>query len=332
MPYAQCTPLEDSIALENRTLSGWGEKEVPRSHAQGWLWDGLAAEATDIAGAAGAEPQSAQPAQPAHTPSPYEVACAKVEPPLSYTPEQKHALLTHIEQRWGKSQVVIPAHPITYYSSFLQGLSSPQISFEVRCIPAHLNQRYYDLYFTVGLGAYTMAVPTDSVEGRDVELERIELMLRLPPFYGDDNFRDFSLHTPQGGWPLLLLRSLALKVLHSHQFAHQKYLCHTLPVPYVTYYQSYHAAPSMAPWPQLAGCMLLEPQEFSPLAHLCKLPQSTHELIRLMGVLPLYQEELKFKEQIDILGKSGGRALLRKMQSLGFEPWLGSLERPVYVD
>lgn len=374
MPYAQCTPLLDSIALEAQMLSGFSEKEVPRAHAQGFLWSQLdSSDKEEIVNEHNnslhlSPNQNSNPNQNKHLnlnknndrgefsiqvrlagldnlaglrqslPSfkissltPYDVGKALIEKPECYTFEQKHAFISHVEKHWGKSHVVVPSHAITFYDTFMQGEISPQIQFEVRCIPVHLNQRYYDLYFTVGLGAYLMSVPVDASEGRPVELERVEFMLRLPPFYGEDNFRDFAKHSPQGGWPLLLLRSLALKVLHSHQFSYQEYKRHTLPVPYVTCYQSYKSAPSLAPWPDLSGCMLLEPQDFDVLANLCKLPHKSHNLIRIIGVLPLYAEEMAFKNSIDIQGKSGGRALIRKLTELGFDPWLASLERPHFL-
>lgn len=226
----------------------------------------------------------------------------------------------------------------------LAGNILSQIKFEIRCVPARLSHQYFDLYFTVGLGAYPMAVPVDNKEYlRPVELERVEFMMRLPPGYPEEQFRNMDVRTvPEeeqrygvdprgGGWMLLLFRALALQVLKSHTYHGQDLLNFELPVPYVTYQQSYTVSPNLTPWPELAGCVLVEPQEFDATANLCKMPQSTHELIRLVGVLPLYREELTFKEDIDAQGKSGGRALMREFSQRRFEPWLSSLTRPHYL-
>lgn len=262
--------------------------------------------------------------------SPYEPSPALVTTYLVYTPEQRAFLLRHIEKRWGASHVVVPQHAVMSYVSYMSGQTEPQIQFEIRCIPAHLSHQYFDLYFTIGVGAYPMAVPEDNKENRRVvELERVEFMTRLPPLYAETAFRNME---PNGdGWVLLLLRSLALKVLHSHQYYGRNFLNFELPQPYVTYQQSFKAAPCMQRWPEMAGCILIEPQEYDVTANLCKLPQSTHHLIRLVGVLPLYKEELELKESVDLQGRSGGRALMRELRQRGFEPWLASLKRPHYL-
>lgn len=281
--------LIDSIALESKLLSGWSNTAVVRSQAQRYLWDGMVAEDTS----------SFIPHLESHEISPYNIASAQIQRCAAYTHEQRQTVLSCIEKYWGQSHVVIPKQTIMPFSLFAQGFRAPQMQFEICCIPASISQRNYDLYFTLGLGAYPMAVPIDNKEGHESELERIELVLRLPCAYPVEGFRNLKDTSVQGGWPLLLIRSLALSVLHSHQYYGQRKQACLLPAEYLTYYQSFTAAPSFIPWPDLAGCLLIEPNEFDLRSLICKLPHQSHQVVRLLGVLPLYSEELRYINKIE---------------------------------
>lgn len=287
--------LIDSIALESQLLSGWSSTAVARSQAQKYLWDGLVSgDTSDFI-----------PHLEQNEISPYNIAAAEIQRCPAYTHEQRQAVLNCIEKYWGQSHVVIPKQTIMPFSLFAQGMRTPQMQFEIRCIPAGISRRDYDLYFTLGLGAYPMAVPIDNKEGRENELERIELVLRLPSAYPEEGFRELKDHSVQGGWPLLLIRSLALSVLHSHQYYGQRKQACLLPAKYLTYYQSFTAAPSFSPWPDLAGCLLIEPNEFDLRALICKLPHQSYQVVRFLGVLPLYSEELRYIDVIEHPAKNG---------------------------
>lgn len=307
--------LLDSIALEAKMLSGWSQSAIPRFHAQQDILADQSALQEPILSPQGLDLTL------------QDIGCVPIAPHQGYTAEQKTALLNHIEKRWGRSQILVPMTAYMPLGLYQQGFQGPQIQFEVRVIPAHLAQRNFDVLFTVGLGAYPMCVPYDTKAGRQVELERIELVMRLPALYPADQVRDIQDHSTQGGWPWLLLRSLAMNVLYSHQYYGQNLLTSQLPIPYLSFWQCFKASVALEAWQVLAGCILIEADDFSVQSLVCRMPRTSHHLIRLLGVYPLFASELDFLDAVNTQGKNAGRFLMRKLQNNKMLPWIASLER-----
>lgn len=182
-------------------------------------------------------------------------------------------------------------HYTTYLGTYtvFHELVSDLVHVDV-CHVAPASQRPFHTLITMGMSALPMTVPPE-VE----HLQRAELMLCLPPQWqvSDQAFRNDKYY-----WPLRELKALA-------RFPHA----------YNTWLGPFHTVANAEP-PQpywqgvgFTGAILVPPitvpEEFQTL----KLDSG--DIVNFYGVIPLYQEELKYKLKHD------GFKLLERLVKLG---------------
>ena len=175
-----------------------------------------------------------------------------------YPEEDMNALEHHIEEYFGS------------YENVFHEISSPDIHVDVVVIEPTRERNYYVLV-TMGMGARKMSVPPD-LEG--YRLERAEILVCLPP---DWNLAD--INNEKWYWPLKWLKILA-----------------RLPGEENTWLGWGHTIPNGGPFAEntrLSGIMLISPGAFGEESYECELPSG--EVVNFYQMLPLYDEEIKFK-------------------------------------
>jgi hypothetical protein len=140
---------------------------------------------------------------------------------------------------------------------------------DIAVIAPSEKRAYYTL-LTVGMGAFIMDVPPDLI---DCELERAELMLRLPPGWKPGRPGD------KWRWPLEWLRILA-----------------HIPVGKDMWLGWGHIVPAeeaVGKWP--FSCMLLtDPANCDEAASYCEMPDGS--IVNVYQVTPLFEDEMKYRQ------------------------------------
>ena len=170
-------------------------------------------------------------------------------------------------------------------------LVSPDIHVDI-CVVEPSEERDFYTLVTMGMGAHRMAVPE---ELREEGLERAELALCLPP---DWKLDEGSMKEERWYWPVRLLKGLT-----------------RLPIDMDTWLGWGHTVDNGEPYSEetgLCGALLLscpgEGGEDGEGPEPCRLPGG--EEVNFYQVIPLYREEMAFKQQY------GAEALLEMMEEL----------------
>lgn len=179
------------------------------------------------------------------------------EPEL-YTEEELEAVENHIIHYFGD------------YSYVFHELVSPDIHLDICIIPPTKQKNYYTLV-TMGMGAHKMAVPSQIANQK---LDRAELLITLPPYWKlEDNDEKW-------GWPIRLLKILA-----------------RIPTEYDTWLGWGHTVDNQQPYAEntpFCCAFLISPENVEEEALSCPLPN--HDEVNFYQILPLYQEEMDFKQ------------------------------------
>lgn len=179
--------------------------------------------------------------------------------PAVYSEEQLEALEAHIEKYFGS------------YENVFHELYSPDIHVDVIIIPP-TPQRNWITLITEGMGAHSMHIPE---ELSSAGVNRAELLICLPP--------DWNLNSNEEKdyWPIRLLKQLA-----------------RLPIECDTWLGWGHTIDNQDPFDEntsLCSSMLISPVAYDEDAGVCELPDG--EYVNFYQILPLYQEEMKFKQE-----------------------------------
>lgn len=196
-------------------------------------------------------------------------------PKYRYTMEEIEALENYIQEQFG---------PI---ESVFHEKKSPDIHLDIYLFKPTPEDPFMKLV-TVGVGAYTMNVPQ---EYKGLGMDRAELVITLPENWNVKNFDERNY------WPIRLLKQVG-----------------RLPILCETWIGEGHTISSETPEPfadstKLNSCLLIDAQnnDFQQMSVL--LPSG--KKIRFYNILPLYQEELDYKQ------KYGSAALVEELSHAG---------------
>lgn len=201
--------------------------------------------------------------------------------PEVYDEAQWDAVDGHITQYFGK------------YASVFHEILSPDIHVDICVISPNEKRDYYTLV-TMGMGAHRMNVAAQLAEHK---LERAELVIALPPDWkvGENDEVWY--------WPTRLLKQLA-----------------RLPIECDTWLGWGHTVDNGEPYAEntrLCGSVLLCPVDAEDDAEVCPLPND--EEVNFYQVLPLYREEMEYKQQ------NNAEGLFKQMGEI---PFVVEADRP----
>ncbi len=201
--------------------------------------------------------------------------------PEVYDTEEIKAVEEHINKCFGNIERVL--HEIKW----------SDIHVDICVIPPSPKRDFYTLV-TMGMGAHRMNVPEDISGQQEIDMEELayaELMLTLPSKWKLDHE---SLQDEKWYWPLRLLKSIArmpgnqdtwLGWGHTvasgkgRTFAQNTKLCSVI---------------LLMPDPEI----LTDPEMDEDDADICVLPNG--KMVNFYQLIPLYQEELEYKEKNDV--------------------------------
>lgn len=173
----------------------------------------------------------------------------------------------------------VKAHIDQYFGAYTQILtdnSDPEHPMEIAVIPPRLEHDYYTLV-TVGLSRHRMYFPE---ERQEEKLERAELLINLP--------RDWKLtkadcREERWNWPIRMMLAIARFAMEDPEVGLESR---------TTLMEGDDGVP-FAGDTDLRGEILLWPGPFGQDSFACCLPDG--EEVNFYQVIPLYQEELKYK-------------------------------------
>jgi hypothetical protein len=177
-----------------------------------------------------------------------------------YSEADIELLEAHISQTFGEYEMV------------MHEIASPDIHLDIVIVPPEEGRDYITLV-TMGMGAHRMNVPE---ELRDYRLERAELAVCLPPGWKLDSPDDRDY------WPVRWLKELA-----------------RLPIANDTWLGFGHSVSGDGPFAEntaLSAVMLVGAYSNQPSE---PLTLTNGNIVRFYQMIPLYEEELKYKMDHD---------------------------------
>jgi len=187
----------------------------------------------------------------------YTVKGLKEKPIYLYSEHQQYEFEKYVSENFGE------------FTKVYHELYSPDIHLDILIVPPSKEKNYYTL-ITRGIGAYKMNVPPIL---KDLELERMELVIKLPPDW------NFDLKKEENLWAIKQLKVLGRLPLYDncwlgygHTFSHSE----SYDIPF-------------APNTKLSASVLINPYELSKSSFYI----NETEKINFYQILPLYKEEIE---------------------------------------
>lgn len=186
--------------------------------------------------------------------------------------KQQMVIYNYLEEELNEYEAYIEK-ALGGYDEVFHEIVSPDIHLDIIIVPPTNTHPYYKLV-TMGMGAYTMAVPEDL---KTSSLEHAELVIYLP--------KDWDIRScdERDYWPIRYLKILGRLPLE----------CDT----WLGYGHSVHGNQEMEPLAdntQLNSFVLLNANDLN--GKIMKLELSSGKTINFYQLFPLYQEELEIKQ------------------------------------
>lgn len=163
------------------------------------------------------------------------------------------------------------------YEEVFHEIASPDIHLDIIIIPPTENNNYYKL-ITMGMGAYKMNVPE---ELEKYELERSELVLYLPPTWNINSNKE------EDYWPIRQLKVLARLPIQ----------CNT----WLGYGHTVSSGRENTPYAHNTKfCSMMLLTALNNNYEILDLRMKTKGKINFYQLIPLYKEELEFKQNNDV--------------------------------